>query len=132
MIAYLARMITRMTGKTPTPVRTCADTDTAFSAAITRSTRTPVVVDAATACGYFLDHLRHQFGAGEMLWRTVYVTYVRIAADEGWPRLSEKALSQGLSTLGCTSRQRDLRKWGQGRPRELVWHLASNSRQVAA
>ena len=77
--------------------------------------------DAATACGAFLGYLQHEFGEGEMLWRYVFQCYCSLARDRGWPILSEKALSQGLSALGCTSRQRDLRGEGKGRPRELIW-----------
>ena len=80
-----------------------------------------VAVDAATACGAFLRYLQHEFGEGEMLWRYVFQCYCSLARDRGWPILSEKALSQGLSALGCTSRQRDLRSEGKGRPRELIW-----------
>ena len=78
-------------------------------------------VDAGTACAAFLGYLQHEFGEGEMLWRYVFQCYCSLACDRGWPILSEKALSQGLSALGCTSRQRDLRGEGKGRPRELIW-----------
>ena len=94
----------------------------------------PVATDAATACGAFLGYLRHEFGEGEMLWRYVFQCYCSLARDRGWPILSEKALSQGLSALGCTSRQRDLRGEGKGRPRELIWPglAATGSEKVAA
>jgi hypothetical protein len=72
-------------------------------------------------CLEYLNLLRQSFGEGEMLWKNVYSTYCRLADERGWPMQSEKALSQGLTALGCTSVQRDLRSKGQGRPRVLMW-----------
>ena len=80
-----------------------------------------VVMDGPSACAAYLEYLQHSFGPGEMLWRNVYGMYGRLAAERGWPAMSEKALSQGLTALGCTSYQRDLRRHGKGRPRMLDW-----------
>ena len=93
-----------------------------------------IAIDAGTACAAFLAYLQHEFGEGEMLWRYAFQCYCSLARDRGWPSLSEKALSQGLSALGCTSRQRDLRSEGKGRPRELIWPgvAASVAEKVAA
>ena len=80
-----------------------------------------IAIDAPAACALFLDFLQTEFGEGEILWRYVANIYSRLAVARGWPVLSDKALSQGLTSLGCITRQRDLRSEGLGRPRELVW-----------
>ena len=92
-----------------------------------------IVIDAPGACAAYLNYLQTEFGEGEMLWKPVFQIYCRLARDRGWPDLSEKALSQGLTSLGCKSRQRDLRSEGKGRPRELVWPGSSaGSSNIAA
>lgn len=80
-----------------------------------------VGINVPAACALFLDSLQTEFGEGEILWRYVANIYSRLAVARGWPVLSDKALSQGLTSLGCITRQRDLRSEGLGRPRELVW-----------
>ena len=80
-----------------------------------------IVIDARDACAAYLNYLQVEFGEGEMLWKHVFQIYCRLACDRGWPVLSEKALSQGLTALGCKSHQRDLRSEGKGRPSALVW-----------
>ncbi len=82
-------------------------------------------VDAGTACSAFLDDLRRVFGdEGELLWSVAHRLYQSQAQRRGWPPLSAKAFSQGLAAFGCTTRQRDLRAEGRGRPSELVWVAA--------
>ena len=110
-----------MTTSMPTPSATACVPTVASPICRNPSRGTGAKVDASTACAAYLDYLRHEFGAGELLWRTVYGLYGRLACDRGWPILSEKALSQGLTALDCRSQQRDLRGEGKGRPRELVW-----------
>ena len=92
-----------------------------------------ITTDASTACAIFLHYLQTEFGEGEMLWRCVANVYNGLAVARAWPKLSDKALSQGLASLGCMTRQRDLRSEGLGRPRELVWPgTGAASEKIAA
>jgi hypothetical protein len=102
----------------PMPLVVPVSTAPVAMAAVETQCRTRVV---SNPCLEYLNLLRQSFGEGEMLWKNVYSTYCRLADERGWPMQSEKALSQGLTALGCTSVQRDLRSKGQGRPRVLMW-----------
>jgi hypothetical protein len=74
------------------------------------------VCDADTAVREYLRELMDQFGGEEIAFAAIFAGYLQLRKRSGWPKISDKLLSLRLRKFGAVRFQRDLRKFGLGKP----------------
>jgi hypothetical protein len=77
---------------------------------------------------FYLEMQAH--AAGERLqWKWVRHSYDVLAAQRGWPALSDKALGTHLVAFGCKKKTVDLRRKGGGRTSAYEFPLETTAQK---
>lgn len=88
----------------------------------------PSLTPIEAAKVFYLEMQAH--AAGEALqWKWVRHSYDVLAAERGWPALSDKALGMHLVSFGCQKKSVDLRRKGQGRTSAYAFPLATSAQK---
>ena len=74
-----------------------------------------------SACEEFVDHLRAEFGEGELPWHLAFANYNKLAKEHGWPAISKANFSTRLRAAGCKIKLRDGQTNGRGQIRVVCW-----------